>query len=191
MYRFQAPSNQDRRDEKTQTNHLIFLHLILKQLENDLTALILRMLHADLHRATTARCRDTFDIAGQSTGKIDSAIAAWGHIIRARTPATIVEADDVASWNDLAKTTVHRVADLDEIVVEEDEEFPVQTGCVSASYELENHAARYVAVFVHVDGAFGVRDEELAVAETEHAQWSEVVDAVCYAGEVGLRFWGF
>lgn len=60
-----------------------------------------------------------------------------------------------------------------------------------AAHELHDHAARHVAVFVDVDGAFGIGDEELAVAEAEHAQRSEVSDAVRDAREVCLSFGGF
>jgi len=46
-------------------------------------------------------------------------------------------------------------------------------------------------MFVHIDCAFGVGDEELAVTEAEHAQRSELPDTLCDACEVCLGFAGF
>lgn len=176
----------------------ILLPLILNQLENNLPALKLRMLHTNLHRMPIPRHKTpirhtphkpTIQIHRPTTTKItgtswrgdDTAICAG-----ARQTAPVVEADDIMTWYDLPQASVHGIADFDEVLVEEDEEFPVQTGCVGAADELHDHAAGDVAVFVDVDGAFGVGDEELAVAEAEHAQRSEVFDAVGDRAEVGL-----
>lgn len=71
--------------------------------------------------------------------------------------------------NDLAETAVHRVADLDEVLIKQDEETAVEAGGMRLADKLHHHAAGYVAVFVDVDGTLRVDDEEFAVAETEHA----------------------
>lgn len=130
-----------------------------------------------IHRSTTTTTKTT----GTSRRGNDAAICAG-----ARQTAPVVETGDVMARDDLAEASIHGIAHLDEVLVEEDEEFPVQTGCVGAADELHDHAARNITVFVDVDGALGVGDEELAITEAEHAQRSEVFDAVGDGAEIGL-----
>lgn len=151
---------------------------------------MLGMLHADLDRATHTRHgrageaapTRAREIRATTTGAHDVVPAVPGH------QAAVVEADDVAAGDHLPKPAVEGVADLDKVLVEEDEEFPVETGRVGASHELHDHAARDVAVLVDVDGALAVRDQELAVAEAEHAQRPQIPDPVGDSVQMRLRF---
>lgn len=52
--------------------------------------------------------------------------------------------------------------------------------------KFHDDAPRYITVLVHVYGTLAVRDDELAVAESEHTQGPQVLDTVANAGEVGL-----
>lgn len=171
---------------------LILLSFILNQLENNLASSVLRMLHANLDCAATIRQGGTVRSPGQPTGKIDGAAGTRGHGVCAgtRQAAAVIKANNTVAGNDLTETAIHSIADLHEIVVEEDEEFAIQAGRMCVAHELHNYAAGDVAVFINVNGALCVDDEELAVAETEHAQWSELSDALGDAREVGLGFWG-
>lgn len=169
----------------------ILLHLILDQLQHDLTALVLRMLHADLDRVTRRRHRSAISAATARVEISGTSHATCGdNIVGAvtRHQAAVIETDDIATGNDLPQATVHGVADLDKVLVKEDEEFAIQACCVGAAHELHDHAARDVAVLVDVDGALTVRDQKLAVAEAEHAQRTEIFDSVGDAGQVHLRF---
>lgn len=88
---------------------------------------------------------------------------------RSGETATRIQTDDVSARNHLSKTAVHGVADLDEVLVKQDQELPVETSCLGLAYEFHDYAARYVAVLVNVDCTFSVRYEKFAFAETEHA----------------------
>lgn len=119
--------NPGRRDRS------ILLSLILDQFKDDLTPMKLGMLHADLDRAAGLRDRHAIRGSRQPAAEIDGAAGICirrGAVARARSgqTAAVVEADDAVAGDDLAETAVHRVADFDEVVVEEDQEAAVQTG---------------------------------------------------------------
>lgn len=99
----------------------------------------------------------------------------------ARELAAVIQTDDIVAGNNLSEATIHSIANLDKVVVEEDEEFPVETSCVSTAHELHDHAARHVSVLVDVHGTLLVGDQELALAKTEHAEWAKVLDTMCDA----------
>jgi hypothetical protein len=90
--------------------------------------------------------------------------------------------------NDLSEPPVHSVAHFDKVFVEEYQEFAIQTSRVCATDKLHDHTARHISVLVDVDGTFGVGDEELCVAKTEHAQRAKTEDPLSDLAKMCLRF---
>ena len=141
---------------------LIFLPLVDDQFDDKLRPFMLRMLQADLHRPAPG-------------------VTAVGTRVRhARVVAvpaqSVVQTLDVPAGDDLAQTAVLRVAHLDEVAVEEQDVRPVDGGGLGPADELHDDAARDLAVLVDVDGALLVREQEFALAESEHAERLELVD---------------
>lgn len=120
-----------------------------------------RMLQADLDRTAS---------------RLDAIRIGNTRVIPVPTQA-VIQTLDVASGNDLAQSAVLRVSDLDEIAVEKQDVRAVDGGGLGFADKLHDDAARDVAVLVDVDGALLVGEKEFAVAEPEHAEWFEFLDA--------------
>lgn len=143
---------------------------------------MLRVLHADLDGPANARV-----LAGLAISHRPGVVACmrWP---RSRHGAAVVQTDDIATRDDLPQTPVHGVAHLDKVFVEKDQKSSVQACRVSTADKLHDHAARDVPVLVDVHGAFAVRNQELALAQSEHPQRSQIFDPVRNARQVRLRF---
>lgn len=93
--------------------------------------------------------------------------------------------------DDLSEAAVHGVANLDEVIIEEDEESAVKASSVCTADEFHDHTARDVAVLVDVYSALLVCDDEFAIAETEHAERAKALDAVGDAMQGIMGILGF
>jgi hypothetical protein len=89
----------------------------------------------------------------------------------------VIKTLDVPTRNDLPQPAVLRVPHLDEIAIEQQDIGPIDGSGLGLADKLHDDAARDVAVLVDVDGALLVGEEELAVAEPEHAEGFELLDA--------------
>lgn len=129
------------------------------------------MLHANLDCSSAAGHGAA---VGQPAGQVHGATCGGRNAVRSGPghAATVVEENDVMTRDDLTQTPIHGIAHLDKVFVEKDQEFPVEASGMGPSYEFHNHTSGDVAMLVHVDGAFGINNEELAVAQTEHTQRS-------------------
>lgn len=165
----------------------ILLSFILNQLQQNLAALKLRMLHADLDIVARSTGRDTISIASEAT-HIATRVSLTK---RTGQLASIIKTDDIMAGDNLSQPAVHRIAHLDEVVIEQDQEFAIQAGSMRTANKLHHHTARDIAVLVDIHRAFLVRNQKLAVAETEHVQRPEVFDALGNAVEGIVCVWGF
>jgi hypothetical protein len=166
----------------------VFLSFVFEEFEDNEVSGVVGMLHADLD--CTALGSQGGPV-GCAAGKVDGTTGARGNAVDSgtRESTAVVKADNIVAGNDLSKAPVHSVAHFDEIFVEENQEFAIQTSRVCATDELHNHTARHISVLVDVDGTFGVGDEELCVAKTEHAQRAESEDPLSNLAKMCLRFW--
>ena len=72
----------------------------------------------------------------------------------AATALGIVNASTVPAGNDLAQTTIVSVPDFNKVVVEDEDVGAVDGDGLGFADEFHDYAARDVAMFVDVDGAF-------------------------------------
>lgn len=129
------------------------------------------MLHNKLHRPRRRNLRRSGRLSRLLLHRTRSLL----HILR--TPArSIVQGLDFAPSDNLLQAPIMRIADLDEVSVEEDEIRAMQSSRLRRADEIHDDAAADVAVFVDVHGAVGVHEEELLVREAEHGQRFLVFD---------------
>ncbi|KAF3400756.1 hypothetical protein DPV78_005925 [Talaromyces pinophilus] len=122
-YSAPAPEWQSRRQ---QMKCLIALSFVRNQLHHNLTALILWMLHANLHRSTGPRKITGRRRVGMSIGSSAGEVAFLrDFVVYSSHIAAVIETDHVATWDDLSQTTVHRVADFDKVVVQQNQKLSV------------------------------------------------------------------
>ena len=105
---------------------------------------------------------------------------------RARALHPIIQTPDILPRDDLSQAAVLRIPHLDEVGVEEDQVRAVHGGRLGLADELEDDAARDLAVLVDVHAAVLVAEEELGVGEAEHAERPRVSETLGYGRDVGL-----
>jgi hypothetical protein len=89
---------------------------------------------------------------------------------RRATRLHIIEQLDFVSGNDLPQATVLRIANLDKVLVEEQDVGAVKRRAAGLADKLHDDGAGDVAVLVDVDSTFLVTQQKFLVAESEHAQ---------------------
>lgn len=105
--------------------------------------------------------------------------------------ASIIETLDLPAGDNLLQASVLRVTDLDEVVVKEHEVRSRQSSRLRSSDELHDDATADLAMLVDIDGAIGVAEEELGLAEAQHAQRAlvfDVADNVLHALTLYFRY---
>lgn len=91
-------------------------------------------------------------------------------IARRAPDEPIIETLDIASRNNLSQAAILRIPHLDEILIEQEDKAADHGRRARAPDKLHDDAPRDVTVLVDVHGALLVHEQELRLAEPEHAE---------------------